>query len=78
VTGPPPPELPSAVVRRPVPRLAAVVQLARPHQWSKNLLLLLPAFAGHMTWTLEHTVIVFQGFMAFSLVSSAGYIVNDL
>jgi 4-hydroxybenzoate polyprenyltransferase len=50
----------------------------RPHQWLKNLLVFLPALAGHRV--LEHGVLwhAFLAFIAFCCAASAGYVVNDL
>ena len=50
---------------------------ARPHQWSKNLLLFLPMLTGHKfdTQTLTSTV---AAFLAFSIIASSVYILNDL
>jgi 4-hydroxybenzoate polyprenyltransferase len=56
----------------------ALVRLARPHQWSKNLLLLLPALAHHLTWTPGLVANMVRAFLAFSLLGSFGYILNDL
>ena len=50
----------------------------RPHQWSKNLLLLLPVGAGHIALTRANGLLLFRGVAAFSLLASAVYIVNDL
>lgn len=49
----------------------------RPHQWLKNLLVFAPMLAAHQ-WTptaLFHSVLAF---IAFSLIASATYILNDL
>ena len=56
----------------------AWVKALRPHQWAKNALVFAPlALAG-----IEATLIDIQrallGFVALSLVSSLGYVVNDL
>lgn len=54
------------------------LRLLRPHQWTKNLLLVVPALAAHrlvdgaLVWTLAAAV------MAFSLMASGLYVVNDL
>jgi 4-hydroxybenzoate polyprenyltransferase len=49
----------------------------RPHQWLKNILIFLPAIAAHdlsaQTW-----LSAILAFIAFSLVASAVYILNDL
>jgi len=59
-------------------RVAAILQLLRPHQWLKNLMLFFPPFLGG---TLLAQGMVVKGaipFVVFSLASSAGYLVNDL
>jgi 4-hydroxybenzoate polyprenyltransferase len=56
----------------------ALIGLTRPHQWSKNLLLFLPALAGHLSWTPDHISLLLRGFLAFSFLSSFAYVVNDV
>jgi 4-hydroxybenzoate polyprenyltransferase/phosphoserine phosphatase len=53
------------------------VQALRPHQWLKNLLLLVPAFAAHR---FEPAMILAcaLAFMSFSLCASSVYLLNDL
>lgn len=55
-----------------------IARMLRVHQWSKNLLIGVPAVLDHQVF---HTQVVFQlagAFFAFSLLASAFYIVNDL
>ena len=55
----------------------AYLAALRPHQWLKNLLVFIPAIAAHAV----APAVMLQAllaFAAFSLVSSAGYIFNDL
>src|SRR6266545_6609454 len=70
-TAPPPPE--------PGRRLAATVVVAmRPRQWSKNLIVFVGAvFALRFT---EPAVVVaaLGAFLSFCLLSSAGYLLNDV
>jgi 4-hydroxybenzoate polyprenyltransferase/phosphoserine phosphatase len=49
----------------------------RPHQWLKNLLVFVPMLAAHQLTpaTLVHSVLAF---VAFSLVASSTYVLNDL
>lgn len=58
-------------------RWAALARALRPHQWVKNVLLLVPLLAGHvfapMPWLMA-----LLGMVAFSLAASAIYVVNDL
>lgn len=56
-------------------RARAMVRALRPHQWLKNILLFLPMLAAHDLSKLGITV---MGFITFSLVASAVYILNDL
>jgi 4-hydroxybenzoate polyprenyltransferase len=55
----------------------AVLQAARPHQWLKNLLVFLPMLAAHRfdAATLGASLLAF---VAFSLVASSVYVLNDL
>lgn len=58
--------------------MTAWLRLLRPHQWSKNLLVLVPALAAHRG--VEGTVPgrLALAFFFFSFVASAFYVVNDL
>lgn len=49
----------------------------RPHQWVKNVLLLLPMIAAH-SFDLPTLIMVLLGVAAFSAAASSIYIVNDL
>ncbi len=49
----------------------------RPHQWVKNLLLVLPMIAAH-DFTLSTLVLVILAITSFSAAASAIYVVNDL
>ncbi|MDJ0826061.1 MAG: UbiA family prenyltransferase [Rhodobacter sp.] len=49
----------------------------RPHQWVKNVLLLVPAIAAHQ-FDLATLALVLLGIAAFSAAASSIYIVNDL
>lgn len=58
--------------------MKAYIKLARPHHWIKNFLVLLPLLcSGHfLEWArLERGL---WGFLAFSLMASAIYCVNDV
>ena len=55
----------------------ALFKALRPHQWVKNLLLLLPMIAAHR-FEAATLVPILVGMVAFSLAASAIYIVNDL
>lgn len=62
-----------ATERRLKPYLAA----CRPHQWLKNILVFLPVLAAHRLEAapLLHSLLAF---LAFSLVASSVYVLNDL
>lgn len=49
----------------------------RPHQWVKNILLLLPMIAAHQ-FGLPTLMLVLLGMAAFSAAASSIYIINDL
>ncbi|WP_112321614.1 UbiA family prenyltransferase [Oceanibium sediminis] len=55
----------------------ALLQAMRPHQWLKNLLLLLPLVAAHR-FDAAALIPVLLGIVAFSALASSIYIVNDL
>jgi 4-hydroxybenzoate polyprenyltransferase len=55
----------------------AYIQLLRPLQWAKNLFVFIPLFfSGHLfDWNYYPSLML--GFIAFSLVASSIYIIND-
>lgn len=53
------------------------IKQIRVHQWIKNLLIFLPALLAHKTDVGDY-VSAFWGFISFSLVASAIYVINDL
>ncbi len=55
----------------------ALVKALRPHQWVKNVLLLLAMIAAHR-FDLQTLVPILWGIAAFSAAASSIYIVNDL
>lgn len=59
------------------PRGPSYLRTLRPHQWLKNALVFVPMIAGHnlTVETLWHSLLAF---IAFSLVASSVYVVNDL
>lgn len=57
--------------------LRALGKALRPHQWVKNVLLLLPMIAAHR-FDLATLVPILWGIVAFSLAASSIYVVNDL
>lgn len=66
----------SEPARLPLP--LALLKACRPKQWAKNVLVFVaPAAAGVLTQSLELRLTL-QGFVAFCLVSSATYLLNDV
>ena len=63
----------TAVDRRP-----ALLRLARPHQWSKNLLLLAPLIFGRHLFILRDDLIALAGVVAFCALASFAYSLNDI
>jgi 4-hydroxybenzoate polyprenyltransferase len=61
--------------RKPVAR--AIAKAVRPHQWAKNVLLLIPLLLAH-SLGLRLIVEIALAFACFSLTASSTYIVNDL
>ena len=67
-----------AIAQRPMTGLRAVARCLRPHQWSKNLIIFVPALAGHklgqpMFWFYD-----VSAFIVFCLCASGAYVINDL
>ena len=56
---------------------SAIIQVLRPHQWSKNLVLLLPVITAHKWSEPTALVNVLFAMMAFCLASSSIYVLND-
>lgn len=59
-------------------KISAALRLIRPQQWVKNLFLFLPIFfAGQLFSHLTGLLHLGFGFLAFSFIASAIYIIND-
>jgi 4-hydroxybenzoate polyprenyltransferase/phosphoserine phosphatase len=58
--------------------LRAMVRALRPHQWVKNILLLVPLLAAHRLGELESLAYGLAGLVAFCLCASSVYLVNDM
>lgn len=58
--------------------LSAHLRALRPHQWAKNLLILVPLFLGGRGDEPVAWLYALTGALAISLVASAMYLVNDL
>jgi 4-hydroxybenzoate polyprenyltransferase len=55
-----------------------IVRTLRPHQWTKNLLLLVPLLAAHRLADFAALGAVLLSVIAFSLCASSMYVLNDL
>ncbi len=59
-------------------RARAAVRALRPYQWSKNVLVLLPVLGAHRVEDARALAAAALAFVAFGLVASAVYVVNDV
>jgi 4-hydroxybenzoate polyprenyltransferase/phosphoserine phosphatase len=59
-------------------RWTAWLRALRPHQWTKNILLFLPALAAHLSLTEGRGVLAALAFLSWSLAASGTYVLNDL
>jgi 4-hydroxybenzoate polyprenyltransferase/phosphoserine phosphatase len=59
-------------------RLKAALKVMRPHQWSKNALVVVPLMLAPARPSLSQLAAALLAFAAFSLCASAGYVFNDL
>ncbi len=53
------------------------IKLLRPKDWAKNLFLFLPLFFSGELFNTEKIIQILIGFIAFSVVASSIYIIND-
>lgn len=53
------------------------LKLLRPKDWAKNLFLFLPIFFAGEFNNIHDLIEIFKGFIAFSLIASSIYIIND-
>lgn len=58
-------------------RFGDYLRVLRPHQWLKNLLVFVPMIAAHQL-TLPTLLQSLMAFIAFSLIASCTYVLNDL
>jgi 4-hydroxybenzoate polyprenyltransferase len=58
--------------------LSGIIKVMRPHQWTKNALVVLPLLLAPGLPSLDHLVSAALAALAFSLCASAGYVFNDL
>lgn len=56
----------------------SVVKLLRVKQWVKNLFLFIPPFFAGSIFNLDKLLLLTLGFLAFSLVASVVYVLNDI
>lgn len=54
------------------------LQLSRPKQWTKNIFVLAPLFFSKHLFEWDRTEAALQAFIAFCLMASAVYVLNDL
>ncbi len=57
---------------------AALVRLARPHQWVKGLFVFIGPLYGGKLGEPSAALAALAAFVVFGLVSSAGYVINDM
>lgn len=67
----------ATLIRGHAPQVRDYLRALRPHQWVKNTLLFLPMIAAHAI-TAESLLRLMPAFIAFCLVASAVYLLNDL
>lgn len=65
------------MIADPKPALKPALKAMRPHQWLKNLLVFLPLLMAH-DFTMANVVRSIMAFIAFSMVASSVYVLNDL
>jgi len=71
----------STLGRRFIPdhgRLASLVRSLRPHQWLKNVLVLVPLVTAQLFFDVQAVTAALIAFVAFCLVASSVYVLNDL
>ena len=66
------------VFNRRVSVLKSAIKAMRPHQWAKNTLVFLPLLLAHQITDLNLLMNGCLAFVAFALVSSSVYLLNDL
>jgi 4-hydroxybenzoate polyprenyltransferase/phosphoserine phosphatase len=66
------------ILERSTRRWTAWLRALRPHQWTKNILLLLPALAAHLSLTEGRGISAALALLSWSLGSSGTYVLNDL
>ncbi len=56
----------------------AILRAIRPHQWAKNVLVLVPLFAAHRLADLDALAYSVAALVAFCLCASSVYVLNDM
>jgi 4-hydroxybenzoate polyprenyltransferase len=59
-------------------RLRAILRAVRPHQWTKNVLVLVPLLAAHQMGDLDALADGLLAVIAFCLCASSVYVLNDM
>jgi len=57
--------------------MPAYIKLLRPKDWAKNLFVFIPSFFAQRIFELRQIELLTGGFIAFSLLASSIYIIND-
>ena len=71
-------QVPSIVFADSLARWSPVLQVMRPQQWVKNLLLFVPLVLAHEIFNLPKLLSAVLAFVVFSLCASSVYVLNDL
>lgn len=71
-------DVPHEVVSRRDGLAKPLLRALRPHQWLKNTLVFLPLLAAHLYLDPHAILAAVLAFLGFSLIASAGYVINDL
>ena len=58
--------------------LRAIIRALRPHQWAKNVLVLVPLFTAHRLGDLNSLGCALAALVAFCLCASSVYLLNDM
>lgn len=66
------------VFRHGTSKFRSCLRACRPHQWLKNTLLFVPLLTSHTWANPGHVAAAVLAFVAFSLVASSVYLINDM
>ena len=58
-------------------KFANILKIIRPHQWVKNTLIFIPMLMSHQL-SIDNFVLSLKAFVAFSLIASSIYVINDI